>query len=329
MGVKISALGKYLPKLVITNKDFEKLVDTTDEWITQRTGIVSRHIETELLTWQMGAKAAEEIFKNSDIKKEEIDMVIVSSCTSDYLTPSAACLIAKELGLEKPACYDINCACSGFVAAIDMAETYLSSKKAKKILIVSAETLSKITDYTDRSTCVLFGDAAGACVVEYSDKPFASEVGSDPSGAEHLYARGAFPNNPFLEKPYLPTDDGLEATKGFGLHQDGKDVYKFATRTMPNVIRASCEKAGIDISDLDWVFPHQANQRILETSAKNTGMAIEKFYINIKDHGNVSSACIPICLEEAVTKGVLKRGDKICIVGFGAGLTYAAAIFEW
>ena len=326
MGVQIVGLGKYLPEFELTNKDFEKLVDTTDEWITTRTGIKTRRIETEKLTWQMGAEAAKKALENANITAEDIDLIVVSTCTADYLTPSMSCLVANEIGAKSPACFDINCACSGFVAAMDMVEAYLSAGRCERALIVSTEMLSKMVDYTDRTTCVLFGDGAGACVVEKSDGVFCSDLGSDPKNGYHLFSRGVMPNNPFIKEK---VEDGWAETNGYGLHQDGKDVYKFATRAMPKALKTACEKAGIEPTDLDWVFPHQANSRILETAAKNLNLPIEKFYMNIQDHGNMSSACIPVCLTEAAEKNMLKKGDKICIVGFGGGLTYAAAVFTW
>lgn len=329
MGIRIISTGRYLPSTLATNEDFTRFVDTSDEWITTRTGIKVRRVETELLTWQMGAKAGKMAMERAGIRPEEIDLVIGTSVSADYLTPSIACLVANELGLTNPACFDINCACAGFVAAVDMAEHYLKDGSRKTALIVSTEMLTKITDYTDRSTCVLFGDGAGAAILQYSDSLYVCDMGSEPSGVGHLFARCVPPNNQFRKEPFDWGMDGFAPSNGHALYQDGRDVYKWATRAMPNAVKAACEKVGMPPEELKWVFPHQANLRIIETAAKNLGLPMERFYLNIQDHGNMSSACIPVCLSEAEEKGLLHKGDKICIVGFGGGLVYAACILEW
>ena len=280
-------------------------------------------------TWQMGAKAARQAVTDAGISGEEIDLVIVSTCTGDYLTPSTSCLIANDLHLKNPACFDINCACAGFVSAVDMAEKYLSAGEYRTALVVSSEMLTKMVDYTDRSTCVLFGDGAGACIIKRSEALFASHIGSDPASGCHIFARGIAPSNQFREVPFDPLSDGLPPTNGSGLHQDGQDVYKFATRAMPAAIREACKKAGLSPEELDWVFPHQANYRIIETAAKNLKLPMGKCFVNIETYGNISSACIPVGLAEAKADGRLSPGDRICIVGFGGGLVYAAAVFEW
>ena len=210
-----------------------------------------------------------------------------------------------------------------------MAEKYLSSGEYRTALVVSSEMLSKMVDYTDRSTCVLFGDGAGACILRKSDSMFASHIGSDPASGGHIFARGVPPSNQFRDVPFDRLSDGLPSTNGSGLHQDGQDVYKFATRAMPAAVREACKKAGISPEDLDWVFPHQANYRIIETAAKNLKLPMEKCFVNIEKYGNISSACIPVGLTEAKTEGRLKPGNRICIVGFGGGLVYAATVFEW
>lgn len=329
MGIRIVAAGRYLPQRIVTNEDFTKLVDTSDEWITSRTGIKKRHFATDEFVHNMGAKAAADALKNAGITKDDIDLVVASTCTPDYITPSLSCLVANELQMNSPACIDINCACAGFVSAVDIARLYLDSGEYKRALVVSSEMLTKITDYSDRSTCVLFGDGAGAAIIEHTDSLYHCDMGSDPSGARHVFARAIGPHNPFTKEGFTPESDGFAIPKEHCFHQDGQDVYKFATRAMPNAIKEACRKAMIDPTELDWIFSHQANARILETAAKNLKLPIEKFYMNIEQRGNISSACIPVCLSEAIEKGILKRGDKMCIVGFGGGLVYAATIFEW
>lgn len=331
MGIRIIGTGFYVPSYTATNEDFTKIVDTSDEWITTRTGIKKRHIVTDnTFVWQMGANAAKMAIADAGLSADDIDLVIGTTCTADYLTPSLACLVANDIGAKKPACIEINSACAGFVYALDMAKRYLSDPDYRNVLIVSSEMLSKMTDYADRSTCVLFGDGAGAAVLTKSDTPFVSELGSDPTGGHFLFARGVDAgNNPFRDAPFDPTADGFAETAPHKLHQDGREVYKFATRAMPGAVKAACQKAGMEPRQLDWVFSHQANRRILETAAKNLNVPLERFFINIEEYGNMSSACIPVCLAQAQRAGKLMRGQKLCAVGFGGGLVYAAAVFEW
>lgn len=331
MGIRIIGTGFYVPSYTATNEDFTKIVDTSDEWITTRTGIKKRHIVTDnTFVWQMGANAAKMAIADAGLSADDIDLVIGTTCTADYLTPSLACLVANDIGAKKPACIEINSACAGFVYALDMAKRYLSDPDYRNALIVSSEMLSKMTDYADRSTCVLFGDGAGAAVLTKSDMPFVSELGSDPTGGHFLFARGVDAgNNPFRDAPFDPTADGFAETAPHKLHQDGREVYKFATRAMPGAVKAACQKAGMEPRQLDWVFSHQANRRILETAAKNLNVPLERFFINIEEYGNMSSACIPVCLAQAQRAGKLMRGQKLCAVGFGGGLVYAAAVFEW
>ena len=331
MGIRIIGTGFYVPSYTATNEDFTKIVDTSDEWITTRTGIKKRHIVTDnTFVWQMGANAAKMAIADAGLSADDIDLVIGTTCTADYLTPSLACLVANDIGAKKPACIEINSACAGFVYALDMAKRYLSDPDYRNVLIVSSEMLSKMTDYADRSTCVLFGDGAGAAVLTKSDTPFVSELGSDPTGGHFLFARGVDAgHNPFRDAPFDPTADGFAETAPHKLHQDGREVYKFATRAMPGAVKAACQKAGMEPRQLDWVFSHQANRRILETAAKNLNVPLERFFINIEEYGNMSSACIPVCLAQAQRAGKLMRGQKLCAVGFGGGLVYAAAVFEW
>ena len=325
-GIKILGLGKYLPSKDITNDDLSKIVDTNDEWITTRTGIKTRHASTFESNHYMGEQAAIQAIKNSNISVDEIDMIVVTTVTNDFSSPSMACIIANEIGCPNAIAMDINCACAGFVYGIDIARRYLMDDEIKNVLVVSSEMLTKITDYTDRATCVLFGDGAGACVVTSSSSKFSCFLGTDATGCKKLFARNIQPHNPFREKNF---DDGFGESNENFLYQDGKEVYKFATKAIPYAINLACEKAGILPSDLAVIFSHQANMRILETAAKNLKVPMEKIFVNIHKHGNMSSACIPICIEEANEQGILRRGDKICIVGFGAGLTYGAAVFEW
>lgn len=329
MGIQIIGTGKYLPDRVVTNDDLAQIVDTSDEWITTRTGIKTRRVETEKATWQMAACAAKEAVEDAGVAPAEIDLVVCSTVTGDYLTPSTACLVAGELGLDSPFCLDVNSACAGFVAAVDLAQHYLASGRYHCALVVSSEMLTKLTDFSDRGTCVLFGDGAGAVVLRAAAGLYESFAGSDPSGGRHLFARGVAPASPFRQQPFDPLGDGWGPSAGHALHMNGREVYKFSTRVLPLCVKTVCERAGLPLEQLDWVFPHQANRRILETAAQNLGLPFERFYLNIDRYGNMSSACIPICLAEASREGLLKRGDKICLVGFGGGLVYAGCLLEW
>lgn len=329
MGINIIGTGKHLPKRVVTNDEIATLVDTTDEWIKSRTGISERRVVNGEHTYDLAFAAAKQALDASGLTPSDIDVVIASTITNDYNTPSLACLIANMLGIDtNPICMDVGCACAGFVYALDTARRFLDDER-KTALVVSAEVLTKITDFKDRATCILFGDGAGACIITASDKLYATFQGSDPTGVSKLFTRSSPPTNPFCEKEYDRLSDGFVETKENGVFQDGKEVYKFATKIMPRAVKAACEKAGITPADLALIIPHQANLRILETAAKNLGLPMERIFSNIHKYGNSSSACIPICLTEAIAEGKLKRGDKFCIVGFGAGLVYGATVLEF
>lgn len=329
-GVKIIGVGKYVPELIVTNEMMSEIVETNDEWITTRTGIKSRHITNGEPTYHLGAMAAKEAIEDSGINPKDIGLIIVTTITNDFSTPSAACLIQREIGAVGSMAIDINCACAGFVYAYDMAKRYLQTDQSLKYaLVVSAEELSKITDYTDRSTCVLFGDGAAAVVLELAEnKMFSSYLGADGTGAEFLLARSYNSETPFTTN-HDRFDDKMPDGNSHFLYQNGKEVYKFATKTLPSAVKTACEKIGLSPEDLDIIIPHQANVRIIETAAKNLNLSMDKFYLNLDKHGNTSSASIPLALYDAVKEGKLKRGDKACIVGFGAGLTYGGVVFEF
>lgn len=330
VGVKIIGAGKYLPPFTATNEDFSKIVETSDEWIVQRTGISLRHLTTGDATYQMGVKAAKQAMDRAGVTPQEIDLVIGTTVSGDFTTPSMACMAACDLGITGAPCFDINAACAGFVYALDAAEMHLASGRAKCALIISSEMLSRITDYTDRSSCVIFADGAGACVVKASDKMYQSCITSEPEGAHRIFAHSAPLNNPFTGTTKF---DGQDEMFGHGngqyIYMEGREVYKFATRSMPHAVQTACKKAGITVDDLDLIIPHQANIRIVQTAAKNMGISMDKCYVNIDRYGNTSSACIPIGIAECMETGRLKPGSKVCLVGFGAGLVYAASVFEW
>ena len=329
-GIKILGTGQYLPGKKVVNEDFTKIVDTSDEWIKTRTGMSERYVSDGEPTWYMGLKAAEAAIKNAGISVEDIGVIIDSSVSPDYYTPSMSCVIQGRLGAVNAMTLDINCACAGCVYGIDMAKRYLQSDDdIKYALVISNENLTKITDYSDRSTCVLFGDGAAAMVIEKrEDTLYSSYLGAEGTGAKYLFARSIPPHNAFMTGNGK-VDDEFPQSNAHYLYQDGREVYKFATRTLPRAVTTAAEKIGFDINELDAIIPHQANARIIETAAKNLGVSLDKFVINIDKHANTSSASIPIALHEAIESGRVKRGDKVAFVGFGAGLTFGAIITEY
>lgn len=331
IGINILATGGYQPMLTVTNDDMSKIVETSDEWIRTRTGISQRRLSNGEPTWYMGSMAAKQAVERAGIDPKDIGLIIDSTITGDFTTPSMSCIIQREIGAVNAAAFDLGAACSGFVYALDTARRFLATdENLRYVLVVANENLSYITNYTDRSTCVLFGDGAAAVVIERSDKLFTCWLGADGTGAKFLYAKSQHLPNPFTNDNKLNIDDQTDPEAGHrGLVQDGKEVYKFATKALPTAAKNAAAKIGLDINDIDWFVPHQANIRIIETAAKNLGVPLDKFYTNLDMHGNTSSASIPIAFDEAVTNGAIKRGDKVCFVGFGAGLTLGSAIFEY
>lgn len=329
-GIDILGTGSYTPSLRVTNDDMAKIVATNDEWISTRTGIKARRIADGEPTWKMGAEAAKEAIKNAGISSSEIGLIIDTTITSDFSTPSTACVVQREIGAKNAEAFDLNAACSGFVYGVDTAKRFLQTDPdLKYALVVANERLSHITDYADRSTCVLFGDGAAAAVITRSEKLYTSFMSADGNGAKFLYAKMHRVFHPFRTDHKDEIDTGDFAAGTDFLVQDGKEVYKFATKALPTAAEKAAAKIGLDIGEIDWFVPHQANMRIIETAAKNLNVPMEKFVTNIQEHGNTSSASIPIALHEAIASGQIKRGNKVCLVGFGAGLTMGAIIIEY
>lgn len=328
MGINIMGMGNYLPEQQLTNDDFKKFIETNDEWIRTRTGICSRHMAGWEPTWYMGLKSAQKAIENSGIDPNEIGLVITSTITSDFLTPSLASIIQHEIGAYNAAAFDLGAACSGFVYAVDTARRFLDTDdNLKYVLVVATEALSRFLDFKDRGTCILFGDGSAAAVIEKSDKLFSSFLASDGGGAKKLFARNVqIAPEVKIEKDF---DDGFPEKPMHQLYQDGKEVYKFAVKALPKAFNSAAEKIGIKAENIDWFIPHQANVRIIETAAKNLGVSIEKFIVTLDHHGNTSSASIPLAFCEALEKGLIKRGQKIALIGFGAGLTYGSVILEY
>lgn len=328
MGINIVGLGTYVPEQKLTNDDFTRFVETNDEWIRTRTGITERRMAGWEPTWYMGTQASVRAIENAGISPEDIGLVISTTVTSDFLTPSMASVIQGKTGAVNAAAFDINAACTGFIYALDTARRFLETDNDMKyVLVVANEALSRFIDFTDRSSCILFGDGAAAVVVEKSDKLYASHLASEGNGAGYLCARS-------LDiAPEVKTDkdfdDGFTKNPIHKLYQNGKEVYKFATHVLPKSFEIISEKINIKKEDIDWFIPHQANLRIIETAAKKLGIAMDKFIVTLDHYGNTSSASIPLALCEAIEKGIIKRGQKLAMIGFGAGLTYGGIVLEY
>lgn len=308
MRAGIIGIGRYIPEKVVTNYDLEKIMDTSDEWIRTRTGIEERRIASDdMKTSDLGARAALEAIEDAKISPEEIDLIIVATATPDQSFPSVACVLQERLGAKRAAALDISAACSGFIYAMATAEQFIQTGAYKKILVVGAEKLSKITDWNDRSTGVLFGDGAGAVVLgEVSDDRgiLSFELGADGSGGKHLYEKGHIVMN-------------------------GREVFKFAVRQMGESSINVLVKAGLTKEDVDFLIPHQANIRIMEAARQRLELPEEKMSKTIHKYGNTSAASIPISLYEEVKAGKIKDGDLIVMVGFGGGLTWGAIALRW
>lgn len=327
-GIRILGTGSYLPETIVTNEDFTGIVETSDEWITTRTGIKSRHFAEETV-WYMGEQAARCALEKAGVAPQDVDLIIVTTVTPDYITPSVSCMIQARLGAADAMCMDVNCACAGFVYATDMARRYLCTGDLKTALVISSEVLSRVTDFSDRGTCVLFGDGAGAAVLTAGEGAYGAKIGADGTGAALMFGKHDYKPSPFTKKP-LMQDEISQHPAGTGyLVMNGKEVYKYATRTMAQSMAQACGQAGISVGDLAWIIPHQANVRIVQTAMKYMGLPMDKAYINIDHVGNTSSATIPIALNEMADAGKLRKGDKIGIMAVGAGLTYGSAVFEW
>ena len=297
MGIHILGTGSYTPAFQVTNADMAKIVETNDEWIRTRTGIQSRHIADGEPTWYMGAQAASHAIEMAGIDPKDIGLIIDTTITPDFSTPSVSCLVQREIGAVQAACFDLNAACSGFVYGMETAHCFLkTNREMKYALVVANENLTRITNYSDRSSCILFGDGAAAAIVEYQeDRLYSSYLSADGTGAKFLYARTATPDNPFCKRK-AEYDDGIEpGPEGWEhtMRQDGREVYKFAIKAMANSAQKAAEKIGFDLQQLDKIVPHQANIRIIETAMKSLKMPMEKVVVNIDQHGNTSSASLP------------------------------------
>jgi 3-oxoacyl-[acyl-carrier-protein] synthase-3 len=321
----ITGWGMAVPEKILTNSDLEKIIDTDDKWIVERTGIKERHIAREgQTTSSLAVEAVWKALSVAKIKPTEIDLIICATSTPEYIFPATACLVQDRIGATKAGAFDLSAACTGFIYALNMAAQAIRSGSLKVVIVIGAETLSRFVDWTDRNTCILFGDGAGALVLQASDTPgglLSTVMHSDGSGADLLIVPAGGSKNPTTE-----------ATIRAGLHyiqMDGREVFRFATRVMAQATREVISAAGILIEDVKWIIPHQANLRIIEAAARGLKLPLDRFVINLDRYGNTSTASIPIAICEAIKDGRLQKGDKFVLVGFGAGLTWGATIAQW
>jgi 3-oxoacyl-[acyl-carrier-protein] synthase-3 len=323
--VRLTGWGRYAPSQVLTNADLERMVDTSDEWITSRTGIRERRVAAaHETTASMGAVAGLRAIRTAGIEPDDIDLIILATLTPDYWMPSTAALVKEAIGNTRAAAFDVMAACSGFVYGYATASAYISAGLAKHALVIGAELLTRFLDYTDRSTCILFGDGAGAVVLSASDEPTAPvgiELTTEPQGAYMIWLPAGGSKSP-------PSPETI-ARGEHKIRMEGRETYRFATRTLASTALTAVGKAGIAPADVDLFIPHQANIRIIEAVAKGLNLPMERMFVNLDKYGNTSAASVPIALAEAVNEGRVAVGDNIVMVAFGAGFTSGAVAMEW
>lgn len=323
--VGIIGMGSYVPETIMTNYDLEKIVDTSDQWIVERTGIKERRIAEEgVTTCDLAVQAAQQAMKDAGVAPTEIDLIIVATVTPDMVFPSAACLVQDRIGAVNAAAFDLSAGCSGFVYGLTVGSQFVSTGLYKKVLVIGAETLSKIMDWTDRNSCILFGDGAGAAVIGEVEAGYGIlgvELGADGSGGEFLQLPAGGSKRP-------ATVDTVKERLHY-IKMSGNEVFKFAVKAMGEAAVKALDRAGIDFTEIDCLIPHQANMRIIQSAAKRLKVPMEKVIVTVDKYGNTSAASIPMALAEAVKMGRIKKGDTIVLVGFGAGLTWASCVMKW
>jgi 3-oxoacyl-[acyl-carrier-protein] synthase-3 len=315
---RIIATGSYLPARVVTNEELARTVDTSDEWIRTRTGIRSRHVAAEgELASDLALAASQRALRAAQIKGADIDLIIVATTTPDMIFPSTACILQAKLGIAGCPAFDVQAVCSGFVYALTIADLFIRSGQSKRVLVVGTEVYSRILDWSDRGTCVLFGDGAGAAIVAASEQPgiLATKLHADGSHKAMLCVPGSINAGKVSGSPFV--------------HMDGGSVFKFAVRVFEEGAREVLEAASLKVSDLDWFIPHQANIRIMEATAKKIGLPMEKLIATVDHHGNTSAASIPLALDEAVRDGRIRPGQMLLLQGVGGGFTWGAVLLRW
>ncbi len=319
---RIAGTGSYLPSKVLTNDDLAKIVDTSDEWIATRTGIRERHIAAEgETTVDLGLHAAQRALEAAGVEASQIDLIVFGTTTPDLVFPSSACLLQQRLGIAGCGAFDVNAACSGFLYALSVADKFIRTGDAKTVLVVGAETLTRMVDWNDRTTCVLFGDGAGAVVLEAD-----AETGILST---HLHADGS--KKELLWNP-VGVSVGFDAkapNAGVRIEMAGSDVFKYAVKALDSVVEETLEANGLDRHDIDWLIPHQANLRIIEATAKRLDMPMERVIVTVDRHGNTSSGSVPLALDEAVRSGKVQRGQLLLLEAFGGGFTWGSALLRY
>lgn len=321
----ITGWGMAVPETIMTNDDLTEFVETNDAWIRERTGIRERRIAKDTdFPSTLAVEASLKALKLANVRSTDLDLIICSTSTPEYIFPATACLIQDQLGATKAGAFDLLAACSGFIYAVNMGAQAIRSGSIKNALIIGSETLSRFVNWKDRNTCILFGDGAGAFVLQASDRPggvLSAVMHSDGSGGDLLTLLGGGSHFPASEST---VHDGKHY-----IHMDGKEVFRFATRVMASATLEALDAAGLTVEQVNWIIPHQANIRIIEAAARGLKLPMDKFVVNLERYGNTSTASIPIAMVEALEKGQIKAGDKIVMVGFGAGLTWGALAAEW
>jgi len=323
--VGIIGTGSFLPEKVLTNKDLEKIVETSNEWILKRTGISERRVlDKDVPSYSMGIEAAKRALEDAKLQAEDIDLIVFATVTQDYMTPSSACIVQGAIGAKNATAFDINAACTGFIYAMVIAEQFISNGMYKHALVIGCEGLSKVTDWQDRNTCVLFGDGAGAVVLGKVDEGYGmlnSFLGSDGSTGMNITL------------PHLHVTEAEKAKRQHekynSLWMDGSEVFKFAVRAMSAATIRVLDDLNMTVDDLKFIFPHQANTRIIDGAIKKLGVTDDKLHYIIQKYGNISSASIPVALDEASKEGKLIKGDNMVLVGFGGGLTWGSIALKW
>lgn len=317
---KICGTGAYVPEDYLDNNDLAAMVETNDEWIQERTGIIRRHIIKDDTTVSMAVKASRRALDMSGLSPEDLDLIMLPTVSSNIVVPSAACQVQKELGAVNATCFDMNAACTGFMFCYIAAQAYISIGLYRNILVIGSESLSNLVNWKDRGTCILFGDGAGAAVIRAEEGTVYQPVTHSDGNLGHTLTCDSRHNKDWDQA------DNMDNTY---LKMDGQAVFKFAVKKVPEVINEVLMKNQVDISDIDWFVLHQANKRIIDSIAKRLGVSRDKFPTNVEEYGNTSSASIPILLDEMNRKGLLKPGQKIMMAGFGGGLSWGAAIMIW
>ena len=327
---KIIGCGSYLPERVVTNAELSAKLDTTDEWITTRTGIRQRHLAADgELTSDLALKAAERALENANIPASEVDMVVLATTTPDNTFPARATKVQDKLGMVNGAAFDIQAVCSGFIYGMAIADNFIKTSQCKAVVLIGAETLSRILDWEDRSTCVLFGDGAGAVVLRAGEAEPEVNVGESVHNrstgilSTHLHSDGS-------TNELLYVDGGPSSTQTVGhVRMNGREVFRHAVTNLASIVGEALEANGLASEDIDWLVPHQANKRILDSTAKKLGLAKEKIVITVDRHANTSAASIPLALDEAVRDGRIKKGDLVLMEAMGGGLTWGAGLVRW